>query len=58
MSLERCRTPGSGPGGRRFKSSLPDHPNPNYFKQLRRFRGLSFRGGKLAKLANFQLEVR
>jgi len=28
--------------------------SPNYFKQLRRFRGLIFWGGKLAGLANFQ----
>jgi hypothetical protein len=31
-----------------------NHLSPNYFKQLRRFRGLIFWGGKLAGLANFQ----
>jgi hypothetical protein len=31
-----------------------NHLTPNYFKQLRRFCGLIFWGGKLAGLANFQ----
>ena len=31
-----------------------NHLSPNYFKQLRRFCGLIFWGGKLAGLANFQ----
>ena len=34
--------PGSGPGGRRFKSSLPDQSNTTYYQPIRLFRtGLS-----------------
>jgi hypothetical protein len=32
------RAPGSGPGGRRFESSLPDHSFSYILKDLRRFR--------------------
>jgi hypothetical protein len=34
------RAPGSGPGGRRFKSSLPDHFFSRPFSTLRSFRAL------------------
>jgi hypothetical protein len=36
------RAPGSGPGGRRFKSSLPDQSFSRLFSSLRNFRALSF----------------
>ena len=36
------RAPGSGPGGRRFKSSLPDHSFSRQFNDLGRFRGFCF----------------
>jgi hypothetical protein len=38
------RAPGSGPGGRRFKSSLPDHIFSRSFGCLGRAGGLSFFG--------------